>query len=334
MAGIIRVAAVGYGGAFNMGPQHLNAIGAHKGFEPAAVCELDPARRAVAETDFPGIATFATIDDMLKAKAADLAIIITPHNTHADLTLKCLNAGLHVVVEKPMAITGDEVTAMLAAAKKKKVMLSTYHNRRWDGDFCALRKVLSEGIIGRVFRIEAGFNGYRQQGTWWRAYKDISGGAIYDWGAHFTDWILNLVDYEIDTVTGFQVKNPAWHKYTNEDHSEFTIHFQGGCLATLTISNLAMDPRPRWRVLGEKGAIVDEGGNFRLRAWVKGRQWETTFPYEEADHTAYYKNVAEHVTKGKPLVITPESAARVIGVLAAANASVEQDGKPVTPIMR
>lgn len=329
-----RVGVVGYGGAFNMGKHHLDLITGNDGFEAAAVCDLDSARLEIATADYPGIRTFTSVNDMIGEDAIDLAIIITPHNVHAEQVLKCLNAGIHVVCEKPLAITGDEVLAMLDAARDNGVMLSTFHNRRWDGDFVALRKVVREGLIGKVFRIEAGHMGYREQGTWWRSNRDISGGAIYDWGAHFTDWILNLVDDQVASVSGFQVKNPLWKSYTNEDHSEAAIRFKNNCLATLTISNLSMDPRPRWRVLGDKGSIVDSGGQFTLNAWIKGRQMTTTIPYEAPDSAAYYKNIADHLTKGKDLVITAESAARVIAVLHAADRSAHADGKPVVPVMQ
>ena len=132
--------------------------------------------------------------------------------------------------------------------------------------------ILKEQIIGPVFRIEAGFYGYGEQGTWWRANRKISGGAIYDWGAHFTDWILNIVPEKITSVSGFQVKNPAWKKYDNEDHSEYTLRFHSGCTVTLTMSNLSMSPRPRWRVLGTKGAIEDAGGKYFVKTVINGRQ--------------------------------------------------------------
>ena len=194
-----RVGVIGYSGAFNMGQLHLTSMAKNEGVEVAAVCELDPALRQAAEEDFPGIKTYSRIGTMLRNANLDLVTIITPHNTHAKLAVQCLNAGVRVVCEKPLAITSAEVKRMQAAAKKNKVMISTFHNRRWDGDFVVLRDlILKEQIIGRVFRIEAGFYGYGEQGTWWRSNRKISGGAIYDWGAHFTDWILNIVPEKID----------------------------------------------------------------------------------------------------------------------------------------
>ena len=333
----VRAAAIGYGGAFNMGPTHLRSMLKNPGFTAAAVCDPDAKRLQQAEIDFPGIAAFKSLDQMLAANCADLAIIITPHNTHAAIALKCLAAGMDVVCEKPLAITEAEVQAMLKAAKAKKRMLTTFHNRRWDGDFMTLRRLVREGWIGPVFRVEAGFSGYHGQNpNWWRSDAKISGGNIYDWGAHFTDWILSIVDDKIDHVTGMERKNPAWAKqYTNADHSECAIRFAKGCVSTLTMSNLSMEGKPRWRVLGEEGSITDAGQNnaFLVKSLVRGRVCQTVVPFEASDHDAFYTNIARHLQRGEPLVITPESAARVIGVLHASVRSAAQGGKPVKPIL-
>ena len=224
---------------------------------------------------------------------------------------------------------------MMAMAKRRKVMLSTFHNRRWDGDFMALRDLIrKEKIIGRVFRIEAGGGGYGPA-PWWRADKKISGGAIYDWGAHFTDWILNIVSEEIDWVSGYQVKNKEWKHYSNEDHSEYTLRFKGGCEATLWITNLSMSSsRPRWRILGERGSIEAGDGKWIVKALVNGRQMNAEVPHQESDWDAYYQNVYRHLQGRAKLVITPESAARVIAVLETANISAGKGSVQVKPAFK
>ncbi|MDP7667180.1 MAG: hypothetical protein QF738_03855, partial [Rhodospirillales bacterium] len=110
-------------------------------------------------------------------------------------------------------------------------------------------------------------------------------------------------------------KNKEWGHYTNEDHSEYTVKFKGGCVATLTISNLAMSPRPRWRILGEQGAIEAGDGKWLVKSVVNGRQMTAEVPFAESNWDAYYKNVYRHLQGRAKLVITPESGARVIGVL-------------------
>ncbi len=330
-----RCGVIGYGGAFNMGRAHLSSMQKNSAMVAAAVCELDDSRRKVAEQDFPGIATYGSVGQMLRHADLDLVSIITPHNTHAKLAIQCLDAKVGVVVEKPMAITSAEVKGMIAMAKRRQVMLSTFHNRRWDGDFMLLRDLIQkEKLIGRVFRIEAGFGGYGKAPDWWRADKKISGGAIYDWGAHFTDWILNLVTDDIDWVSGYQVKNKAWGKaYTNEDHSEYFLKFKKGCVANLMISNMAMSSRPKWRILGDQGSIEAVANDELLvKSMLNGRQMQTTVKPADSSWDAYYANVCGHLQGRAKLVITAESAARVIGVLEAANVSAsKKGGAPVKP---
>jgi scyllo-inositol 2-dehydrogenase (NADP+) len=330
-----RVGAIGYGGAFNMGKLHLETIrksGAE--FVPTAVCDADAARVKVAATDFPGIQTYTDVDEMLAKAKLDLVIIITPHNTHAELAVKCLDAGAAVVVEKPMAITTAEIDAMLAAARKSGKMLSTFHNRRWDGDYLALKKIVADGWVGKLVRVDAFMGWHGPQGKWWRSVKQISGGSIYDWGAHFTDWILGLVEGPVKDVVGFQHKNPAWSQYDNEDHSEAHIRFESGTLVTLTISNLTSIGRPRWTINGEAGGIVSTDNGFTVKSLHKGKLFESSFANEKGDWEAYYRNVADHLLTGAPLAVTAESAARVIAVLDSANLSAAKGGAPVTPKYR
>ena len=332
---VIRCGVIGYGGAFNMGRAHLGSMIKNPGMEAAAICELDPERQAVAAEDWPDAAIYRRVGDMLRHANLDLVAVITPHNTHARLALQCLDAKVSVVTEKPMAVTTREIKAMMALAKRRKVMLSTFHNRRWDGDFTALRDLIrKEKIIGRVFRIEAGGGGYGPAPDWWRADKKISGGAIYDWGAHFTDWILNIVPEEIDWVSGYQVKNREWKHYTNEDHSEYTLKFKGGCEANVWITNMAMSSRPRWRILGEQGAIEAGDGKWIVKALVNGRQMSTEVPHQESDWDAYYQNVYRHLQGRAKLAVTAESAARVIAVLEAANISAARGSVQLKPVFK
>ena len=139
----IRGAVIGYGGMFNMGRGHLNGMrGA--GIVPAAVCDIDPARLEAAQADFPGIAVYPDADALLRDGGVDLITLVTPHDTHAPLAIQALNAGKAVICEKPMCLTAQEATDMIAAARANNVMLSVYHNRRHDGDFQALKEAIVE----------------------------------------------------------------------------------------------------------------------------------------------------------------------------------------------
>ena len=318
----IRCAVLGYGPAFNMGKAHCDQIKATNGLELAAVCDADPKRAEAAKKDFPSIRAYEDLGKMLKKANVDLVTVVTPHNVHASLTLQCLKSGKHVIVEKPMCITTAEATAMIDEAKKRNLTLSVFHNRRLDGDFMALKETIDKGQIGEVFHLEAFMGGYGHPGTWWRSNKKVSGGALYDWGAHLLDWVLNLIPGNIAGVTGFFHKL-VWMDITNEDQVEAVIRFESGAVADVQLSSLASIGKSRWRILGTKGGIttVPEKEYFRMVICSDGKPVETQVNFRKGEHSAYYRNIADHLLRGAELLVKPEEARRVIAVMEAAEES-------------
>jgi predicted dehydrogenase len=325
----IRSAVIGYGGAFNMGRGHANWMN-EAGMQTIAACDLDPARMEAARLDFPGIRTYTNVDDLLKDPDVDLCVVILPHNQHAEVAIRCAEAGKHVVVEKPMCITVAEADAMIEAARKHGVTLTVFHNRRHDGDFLAIQDAIRKGLIGDVFQIEAYSGGYGHPGKWWRADKRISGGAMYDWGAHFMDWILNLVPSRMVGVNGYFQKR-VWMDATNEDHVHATVRFENGATADLEMSNISRGPKPRWRILGTTGAIVDDGGDaFTMHVGYEGLPATVRVPYQKTDWGAYYRNLVAHLRGEAELEVKPEEARRTIAVFEAAEKSAAS-GKTEAP---
>lgn len=322
----IRGAVIGYGGAFNMGKNHLDWM-SKAGIVPTAACDIDPTRVKAAETDFPGIRTYSKIEDLLADDEVDIIAIITPHNTHAALAIGALNAGKGVIVEKPMCLTAAEATAMIDAAKRNKVLLTVFHNRRHDGDFMMLKEtILEKGLIGNIFSIQAGFSGYRHPGHWWRSDKKISGGTLYDWGAHFIDWILNLLPgQKVVSVNGYFHKL-VWDDVTNEDHTQAIIRFDSGAHADLTISNIGSLPMPRLRIQGTKGGILDDGSvkdGMQLFRSVDGVMMKGELRNKPSNWDQYYKDVYAHLVDDALLSVTPESARRIIAIIEAAEKSAK-----------
>ena len=130
----IRCGIVGYGPVFNWGHMHGRWLQAVPEMELAAICDRDADCAAKAARDFPGVAVRRDLAEMLARDGLDLVTIVTPHNTHARLAVECLQAGKHVVVEKPMCVTIAEADAMVAAARQAGRTLAVYHNRRHDGN--------------------------------------------------------------------------------------------------------------------------------------------------------------------------------------------------------
>ncbi|HUS90843.1 MAG TPA: ThuA domain-containing protein [Phycisphaerae bacterium] len=331
--GPIRCAALGYGPSFNMGRLHCGFINGTAGLKAVGVCDIDPARTKAAKEDYPDIRTYGDCDELLKAKDVDLVVVILPHHIHAEYARKCLNAGRHVITEKPFCLTVREADGMLRAARKNGVMITAFHNRRWDGDFRTIRRIVEEGTIGEVFEINCGFSGYNAPRDWWRSDKEISGGNLYDWGAHFTDWVLQLIPEKIASVQGFFHKG-TWVQATNEDHTQAIIRFANGAMADVTISSLSAAGRPRWRVLGTRGAILDDGTvekGCKVITYEEGALVTRQVKWIDTAWDEFYPNVADHLLLGDELVIKPQQARRVIGVIESAERSANSGQPEVFP---
>lgn len=325
----IQVGVIGYGGAFNMGRQHLLEM-QKAGMTPVAVAEVDPDRLAIAKTDFPGIGTFSSVTEMLKSSPVNLVVIITPHNTHAALAIECLKAGRHVVCEKPLAITTAETDAMIAAAKKWGVMLSTYHNRHWDGLILqAVELVKKKKVLGDVIRIECHMGGYSQPGDWWRTSRSISGGILYDWGVHLLEYSLQLIDAPIREVSGFAhegfwAPKTKWKSDANEDEGFLVVRFDGAQWLSLTITSV--DSKPKQGVLeitGTKGTLVLDHAHSTLFQQLKDRSVQTQIKNPAGEGHRYYENIAAHLTGKADLIITAEWSRRPIHILDLATRSAK-----------
>jgi len=343
----VRVGVLGYGA---VGIEHARAIAGVQGLELAAVCDLDPARVAAAQVEAPGSTPYDDPDRLLDAADVDLVIVSTPPNTHAEWALRALAAGKSVVVEKPFCLRVAEADAMIAAAAAGGLALSVYQNRRWDADYLALKRAVRSGAIGTVFRYESFVGGYGHPCNFWHSEESISGGAIYDWGSHHLDWALDLLPQPVEYVSAHGLKR-VWHDVTNADHTRVSLHFADGAEAEFVYSDLAAAPKPKWYVLGERGALVgawrsasvlsrDAVGNLTedrlapaespaaltLHA-VDGAV--TTLAVPPPPETPYHRELADLLLSGAPMSVTTQGSRRTTTVMAAATESIRAGGRPV-----
>ena len=335
----VRCAVIGYGAAHIFGRAHGRWIAAAPGLEWAAVCDKDPQRLEAAKNEFPHLNTYASITQLLDKADIDMVSIVTPHYTHAPISLECMRAGKHVVVDKAMCLSVSEATSMIETAKKNDVMLAVFHNRRHDGNFRAIKEVVDNGLIGDVFHIELTAAGYGRPREWWYSKKELSGGAFYYWGPHAIDWVLDLVRDRIRGVTGFYHKL-VWKDFDIEDQTRAIILFENGAVADVTSSHIAAIGKPLWRILGTRGAIVDtgngaiegylheiagpSGGSFQMVTIAEnGERKEVAVPYKESDWLTYYVEIAKHLLEGGPVPVSGEDGRRVIAVFEAAERSAK-----------
>ena len=326
----VKTGVVGYGAAFNMGRRHLTDT-RKAGMTPCAVAETDPERLVAAKQDFPGIDLYPTVDEMLRESDVNLVVLITPHNTHAELALQCLRAGRHVISEKPFAITTEECDAMIREADLRGLLVTAYHNRHWDGCVLeALKHLHEEKAIGEIYRVDARIGGYGYPGDWWRSCRSISGGIMYDWGVHLLEYGLQIVPAGIVEVAGFAktgvwADRTPWKDDTNEDVACAVVRFDNGAWLSLTVSSLESNPRPgQLEISGTEGTYVFDGRTYELFRQQGNEKVVTKGANMASRWEAFYDNIARHLTEDEALVITPEWARRPIHILDLAAKSAKQ----------
>ena len=337
----IRCAIVGYGPVFDFGRAHAQWIGGVPDLELAAICDRDPARAAKAANDFPKAEVLGDLDVLLARPDIALVSVVTPHNTHADLVIRCLRAGKHVIVDKPMCITVAEADAMIAEAESRGLTLAVFHNRRRDGNYRLVHKLVRDGAVGRVFHVELKTGGFYRPGSGWRSDKSVCGGALYDWGAHAADWLLTLVPSPVAAVSGHFHKL-RWTEATIADQARAVVRFEDGTVGDLSISYLDAAPGPLWKVLGTEGAIVDTGahsltgycpecrftcqseGKLRLIRFADGHRVEGEHQYLPSIWGEYYTEMARHLLSGGPVPVSAREGRRAIALLEAAGRSAQQ----------
>lgn len=329
----IRVGLVGYGYAGRS--MHAYLLSRVTDLKLVAVASRSPERRSQAEREY-GVATYQTLDDLLERSQVDLVVVATPHDTHRTLACLAMDAGKHVVVDKVMCLNGEEADAMIEASRRNQVLLSIFHNRRWDWDYLTVKKVLDEALLGTPYLFEMALLSYRAP-RGWRGDASASGGILFDWGAHFIDQALQLVPGPVTSVT-CDIQHRGWGTDIGS-YGRLLLRFASGVLYSIEIGNLSRQPKPHWLVLGERGSLIktgidpqeaalrqghieaateDPANRARIITEVNGLSAELVVESVKSDWTNYYRNVADAVLGRSSLTVKPEEVRRAVGVYDAA----------------
>jgi predicted dehydrogenase len=256
----IRVGVIGYGLAGAV--FHAPLIASTPGLRLAAIVTRDPARSTQALVDYPGaliVPDSAALWEM--AGELDLVVVASPNRTHAPLAHAALEAGLDVVVDKPMATSAAEARALADEAKRRGRMLTVFQNRRWDGDFLTLRRLIAEGVLGEVVRFESRIDRWRPvPKPGWKQSSDPgdAGGLLFDLGAHLIDQALLLFG-PVESVYAELDRRRSQSEV--DDDTFVALTHASGVRSHLWMSIVAAQPGARLRVMGTRGAYVKHAGD-------------------------------------------------------------------------
>ena len=330
-----NVALLGYGLAGSI--FHAPFIATTPGLRLSMVVTGNDERRAQAVREYPGVEVVETPDEVWgRAAELDLAVIATPNKSHLPLGLAALEAGLAVVVDKPLALNAEEGRALVDAAAERSLMVTAFQNRRWDGDFLTLRKLLDTKQLGRVHRFESRFERWRPElGDGWRERIPAAegGGLLLDLGSHLVDQALQL----FGPVRELYAEVDARREGAVADDDVFlALEHESGVRSHLWASVLAADPGPRFRVLGDRAAYVKQGLDVQEQQLRAGRSptdpdwgeeprehWgrlltgaeQREVPTEPGSYGAFYAGVAASLNDDAPPPVDPRDAVALLELL-------------------
>jgi scyllo-inositol 2-dehydrogenase (NADP+) len=334
----IRVALLGYGLAGAV--FHAPLIDAVDGVELAAVVTRDEKRRARAAREHPDTDLLDSADQVW-ARAAELQLVVvaSPNRFHVPLARAAVEAGLAVVVDKPFATSAEEARPLVREARARGVLLTVFQNRRWDGDFLTVRRLVEAGELGAVARFESRFERWRPQlaGTWRESGEPgDAGGILYDLGSHLVDQALQLFGPATRVYAELDVRRDGAQA---DDDTFVALTHESGIRSHLWASAVAAERGPRFRVLGSAGAFtkfgldVQEdalrtGGDPRDPHW--GREPETGWgelatgegvrPIETlpGSYQRFYEGMVRALRDGTPPPVDPDEVVAGLEVLDAA----------------
>lgn len=274
MSDTLRVGIIGFG---RIGAEHAGWMNASRRVRAVAADDVTPARRDLAASR--GLKTYSTLADMVADRSIDAVLVSTPTAMHFEHAMLALEAGKHVMVEKPMALDLDESRHLAQEAKSRGRVISVFHNRRWDPDYLTVRAAVQSGVFGRLINVESRLGQFascvgpaaREYHPTWRNEAEFGGGGLYDWGSHFIDQLWRLV-WPAKPVRVFaQLRGNVWTKDC-DDFARAVIDFDNGVVGMCEVNTTTMLPLPRWQLDGTAGSASSPASlAFDTGEWARLR---------------------------------------------------------------
>ncbi len=344
MTAPIRVALLGYGLAGAV--FHAPLIATVDGLELAAIVTRDDERRSRARQEHPAADLLESPEQVWeRAGGFDLVVVAAPNRFHVPLARAAIEAGLAVVVDKPLAATADEANALVREARERGVMLTVFQNRRWDGDFLTVRGLLEQDALGEVERFESRFERWRPElsGGWRESGEpQDAGGLLYDLGSHLVDQALCLFGPAALVYAELDRRRPGAQ---SDDDTFVAVTHESGVRSHLWMSAVAAQPGPRFRVAGRSAAYVKYGLDVQEELLRAGRRPDDPLWGQEPDdrwgllgageqvrpvptvpgaYQRFYEGVVLALRESAPPPVEPDAVLRGLEVLDAARISARE----------
>jgi scyllo-inositol 2-dehydrogenase (NADP+) len=345
---MVRVGLIGFGLAGQA--FHAPVIRGVQGMELACILERHGSN---AQKKYPEVRVARTLDEMLSDKSISLVVVATPNDSHYSYTKACLEAGRHVVVDKPFTPTMAEAEQLVLLAAQRGLLVTVYQDRRWDGEFHTVKDLVKSGTLGEVAEYEARFDRFRldsKPGAWREKPDYPAAGVLWDLGPHLIDQALVL----------FGAPESIWamafcQRRTAQVDDAFDVHMEYPHLrATLRARIIAYAPGPHLLIHGTEASFIKYGMDpqeeiLRSDHCPDGLDWGADWGVESedrwgtlsrvggevrkvktarGDYRGYYANVRDAIEKGAPLDVTPEQALRTERALLLAHKS-SREGRRV-----
>jgi predicted dehydrogenase len=234
-----------------MGREHVRKLKQEKEFLVTGIFDIRAERQDLARTE--GLRVYPTWGDVLADPGVDVVLVATPNDSHAHLSIDALEAGKHVICEKPVALDTAELDAILSAAARMGRVFQVHQNRRWDDDYLTVRRILDEGTLGRVHHVESRVQGSRGIPGDWRKLARHGGGMLLDWGVHLLDRIVLLFPAPVTRVY-CRLHFPTGEEVDEGFHAFLT--FADGRTALVEVGTRHFQTLPLWTVLGDSGTAL------------------------------------------------------------------------------
>lgn len=324
---------------------HAPLLAAHPEFELTAICERS---KNLASALYPNTRIVNSFDQLIGDPDIELVVVNTPDTTHYEFVKKALQAGKHVVVEKPFVFTVGEGEELIALAEEKGLLLSVFQNRRWDGDFLTIQDILNKKLLGRVVEFRSSFQRFRNfvVSNTWKEEKNRFVGTTYNLGAHMIDQALVL----FGMPQGVFARIAALRDESLVDDYYHILLIYKDLQVSLSAGYLMREEAPRYIIHGTLGSFVKSGIDPQendlkngvipgTKNWGKEpeSQWgilhteidgevirrkEETIP---GNYSAYYDNIADCLRKDASPMVPAQENLMLIRVLEAAFQSQAQN---------